>query len=145
MRSILTIIQARPLWCALILACASSYSLQAKDVQPPTGIPPEKVADYVHAVLDADRTIYTNQVVNRMQAKSIVSAAEHWEQKMPCRFPPSSSNIGESLSLNQGEVFDTASSASGRYTSAMPLPPTWNAGHWRVLRRRQTVPLWDRL
>ena len=70
MRPILTIVQARPLWCALILACASSYSLQAKDVQPPTGIAPEKVADYVHAVLDADRTIYTNHVVNRMQAKS---------------------------------------------------------------------------
>ncbi len=87
MRSILTLIQARPLWCALILACASSYSLQAKDVQPPTGIPPEKVADYVHAVLDADRTIYTNQVVNRMQARSIVSAAEHWEQENALPLP----------------------------------------------------------
>ena len=87
MRSILTIIQARPLWCALILACASSYSLQAKDVQPPAGIPPEKVADYVHAVLDADRTIYTNHVVNRMQAKSIVSAVEHWEQENALPLP----------------------------------------------------------
>ncbi len=58
MRSILTGVPARPLWCALmILAGASTYQLQAKDVPPPAGISPEKVADYVHAVLDADRTI----------------------------------------------------------------------------------------
>ena len=43
------------------------------------GIAPEKVADYVHAVLEADRAIYTTQVVNRMQEKGIVAAAEHWE------------------------------------------------------------------
>jgi hypothetical protein len=44
------------------------------------GIGPEKVADYVHAVLEADRSIYTTQVVNRMQEKGIVAATEHWEQ-----------------------------------------------------------------
>jgi hypothetical protein len=52
----------------------------AKDSPGLSGIPPEKVADYVHAVLEADRTIYTTQVVNRMQEKGIVRAAEHWEQ-----------------------------------------------------------------
>jgi len=44
------------------------------------GIPPEKVAGYVHAILKADRTIYTTHVVNRMQEKGVVSATEHWEQ-----------------------------------------------------------------
>jgi len=43
------------------------------------GIPPEKVAGYVHAILKADRTIYTTDVVNRMQEKGVVSATEHWE------------------------------------------------------------------
>jgi hypothetical protein len=52
----------------------------AKDSPRTSGIPPEKVADYVHAVLEADRTIYTTQIVNRMQEKGIVAAAEHWEQ-----------------------------------------------------------------
>jgi hypothetical protein len=37
------------------------------------------VADYVHAILKADRTIYTTHVVNRMQERGIVSATEHWE------------------------------------------------------------------
>ena len=52
----------------------------AKDSPGIAGIPPEKVADYVHAVLEADRTIYTTHIVNRMQEKGIVAAAEHWEQ-----------------------------------------------------------------
>lgn len=45
------------------------------------GISPEKVADYVHAIIEADRTMYTTHVVKRMQEKGIVSADEHWEQK----------------------------------------------------------------
>ncbi len=87
MRLILTRFQSRTVWLALLLACASAYSLQAKDLTPPAGISPEKVADFVHAVLDADRTIYTNQVVNRMQAKGIVSAVEHWEHENALPLP----------------------------------------------------------
>jgi len=54
--------------------------LSANESPIAVGISPEKVADYVHAVLEADRTIYTTQVVNRMQGKGIVAATEHWEQ-----------------------------------------------------------------
>jgi len=59
---------------------SGSAAFSAKEAPPPAGIPPEKVAGYVHAVLQADRTIYTKQVVNRMQEKGVVAAAEHWEQ-----------------------------------------------------------------
>jgi hypothetical protein len=52
----------------------------AKERPSLVGIAPEKVADYVHAVLEADRSIYTTQVVDRMQEKGIVASAEHWEQ-----------------------------------------------------------------
>lgn len=52
----------------------------AKENPAAAGISPEKVADYVHAVLEADRSIYTEQVVNRMQEKGIVASTEHWEQ-----------------------------------------------------------------
>jgi hypothetical protein len=59
----------------------------AKNSPGSDGIPPEKVADYVHAVLEADRTIYTTHIVNRMQEKGIVSAAEHWEQENALPLP----------------------------------------------------------
>lgn len=56
-------------------------ALPAAKENPSIGsISPERVADYVHAVLEADRTIYTTHIVNRMQEKGIVAATEHWEQ-----------------------------------------------------------------
>lgn len=59
----------------------------AKESPGTAGIPPDKVADYVHAVLEADRTIYTTHIVNRMQEKGIVMAAEHWEQENALPLP----------------------------------------------------------
>ncbi|HZN45904.1 MAG TPA: DUF3365 domain-containing protein [Nitrospiraceae bacterium] len=71
----------------MLFGLYGNYVLHAKDTSPPSGISPEKVAEYVHAVLEADRTIYTNHVVNRMQAKGIVSAAEHWENENALPLP----------------------------------------------------------
>ena len=51
-------------------------TLWAKDSPASAGITPEKVADYVHAILQADRTIYTTQIVMRMQDKHIVKATD---------------------------------------------------------------------
>lgn len=59
----------------------------AKDSPNSTGIPPARVADYVHAVLEAHRTIYTTHVVNRMQDKGIVPASERWEQENALPLP----------------------------------------------------------
>ncbi|MCH8208118.1 MAG: DUF3365 domain-containing protein [Nitrospinae bacterium] len=41
-------------------------------------IPAKKVADYIHAVLESDRLIYTEFVVNRLQNNNIVKASESW-------------------------------------------------------------------
>ncbi|HXX76672.1 MAG TPA: DUF3365 domain-containing protein [Nitrospiraceae bacterium] len=64
----------------LLASATSAASLDAKSEAPAAAIHAEKVAAYVHAVIQADRTIYTSQIVNRMQEKHIVIAAEHWEQ-----------------------------------------------------------------
>lgn len=66
---------------AVVAAGAGSAgALHAKDTRGlPAGIPPEKVAAYMHAVIEADRTVYTTMIVDRMQKKGIVSAEEHWE------------------------------------------------------------------
>lgn len=63
-------------------------SLPSAKENPSIGsISPERVADYVHAVLEADRTIYTTHIVNRMQEKGIVAATEHWEQENALPLP----------------------------------------------------------
>lgn len=61
--------------------------LSAKEEPKLAGIPPERVAGFVHAVLQAHRTIYTSQIVNRLQQKGVVSAAEHWEQENALLLP----------------------------------------------------------
>jgi len=44
------------------------------------GIPIRVVADYLHAVLQADRTFYTQHVVERMEAMLLVTATENWRE-----------------------------------------------------------------
>jgi uncharacterized protein DUF3365 len=43
------------------------------------GIPAERVADMVHAVVESHRTFYTVHVVERLQAKGIIVASENWQ------------------------------------------------------------------
>jgi len=61
------------------------------------GIPAEKVADYVHAVVQADRAFYTTHVVERMQAKGVVVASENWQEAktlpLPAQFLNESSRL----------------------------------------------------
>ena len=48
------------------------------DAGKDAGIPPETVADYIHAVIEADRTFYTVHVVERLQKGGGPEAAENW-------------------------------------------------------------------
>jgi len=63
----------------------AAYS--AKEESKTSGISPDKVAGFVHAVLQANRTIYTTIIVNRLQEKGVVMAAEHWEQENALPLP----------------------------------------------------------
>jgi hypothetical protein len=50
-------------------------------------LPIEMVADYMHALIEADREVYTKHVVERLQAKGVVVASENWEQKNTLLLP----------------------------------------------------------
>jgi hypothetical protein len=60
-------------------------------------LPIEMVADYLYAVIEADREVYTKHVVERMQAKGVVVASENWEEKntllLPAQFLMESGRI----------------------------------------------------
>ena len=64
-----------------------SLSSGAKAPAAKVGIPPEIVADYVHTIIEADRILYTTDVVERMQEKGIVVASENWEQRNTLPLP----------------------------------------------------------
>ena len=63
------------------------YLLSAKERPGSSNIPPEKVAAYIYAVIKADRTLYTTDIVNRLQAKGVTTASEHWEQENALMLP----------------------------------------------------------
>ena len=56
------------------------FSAVSKETNPPKGISPEIVADYIHGVVQADRTFYTSEIVERMQTRGIAYASEHWKE-----------------------------------------------------------------
>jgi len=73
---------------ALVLVGASSIMLRAAETSGPSAsIPLDTVTDYIHAVIQADREIYTKNVVERMQAKGIVVASENWHEKNTLPLP----------------------------------------------------------
>ncbi len=80
-------VRAFALCCSLIGACWVALSFGENKNTPVSGISPEKVADYVHSIIEADRTVYTTHVVNRLQDKGIVDADEHWEQQNALLLP----------------------------------------------------------
>lgn len=47
----------------------------------PEGIPPELVAEYIHAVIQVDRSIYSTHVVEQLQDRKVAVAAEDWKEK----------------------------------------------------------------
>jgi len=61
------------------------------------GIPPETVTDYVHAVIEADRTFYTVHIVERLQKKGALAASENWRVAntlpLPAQFLIESSDL----------------------------------------------------
>lgn len=64
--------------CAIILAGIAVDVAQAGET---AGIPPEVVAEYIHAVIQSDRTLYATHVVERMQELKVTVAAEEWKAR----------------------------------------------------------------
>jgi len=50
-------------------------------------VPVATVADYIHSVIEAHRTFYTVQVVERMQKKGRMVASENWRTKHTLPLP----------------------------------------------------------
>jgi hypothetical protein len=50
-------------------------------------LPVETVADYLYAMIEADREVYTKHVVERMQTRGVVVASENWEEKNTLPLP----------------------------------------------------------
>jgi hypothetical protein len=71
-----------------LIAGSAYWGLQewmARSEKPVT-LAPEAVADYLHAVIEAQRTVYTTNVVDALQDKGVL-AEEHWKQQKALPLP----------------------------------------------------------
>ena len=62
-------------------------AVEGSGADPIGGITPKVVADYIHAVIEADRTLYATHVVNRMQETGTVVASEGWKKQKALPLP----------------------------------------------------------
>jgi len=85
------------MFATIIVAACWSLSACGKQPGATAGIPPETVADYLHAVVEADRTFYTIQVVERLQKRGRMVASEDWRVShtlpLPAQFLMESSEL----------------------------------------------------
>jgi len=75
----------RGFWVGLAVGTISTcvlgqwvFSAASKETDPRSGISPEMVAHYIHSVVQADRTFYETEIVERMRARGLVSTSEDW-------------------------------------------------------------------
>jgi hypothetical protein len=63
-----------------------------------SGISPQQMADALHAVMESDRTVYTKNVVNRLQnEENVIKASEHWKDDKALPLPAQMFRMGAEL------------------------------------------------
>jgi uncharacterized protein DUF3365 len=82
-----------------LIACLFPISgpVFADSPKEPRGLSPRTAANYIHAVLEADRRIYAHDIVARLSKKGLLKATENWEEDntllLPAQFLLKSSEI----------------------------------------------------
>jgi Protein of unknown function (DUF3365) len=70
--------------CAIMLV---SVAVEVPQAGETAGISPEVVAEYIHAVIQADRSIYSTHVVERLQDLKVTVSAEDWKARRALPLP----------------------------------------------------------
>ncbi len=110
-------------WGTILLAVTAvvtsvtyvGFSSGAEEAGDQNCVAPELVADYVHTVIEADRTLYTKLVVQRMQDHGKVIASQHWKGRGQLPLP------AQMLLLSGLEVQGKGSGLKFRLASLWPI------------------------
>lgn len=71
-----------------------------------TGIEPKDMADALHKVMEADRTVYTRLIVNRLaNEEKIIKASEHWKDDKALVLPAQMFRYGSERVTEMGASF----------------------------------------
>ena len=84
-------------WLALAGIACPLAGCQPSSEQA-AGISPQQMADALHAVLESDRTVYTRNVVNRLQnEEQVIRASEHWQDDKALPLPAQMFRMGSEM------------------------------------------------
>ena len=73
------------------------------------GVSPSKMADALFAVMSADRTVYSNEVVYRLQdVEEVIKASEHWDNQKALPLPAQMFRMSAGLVAKQTDAFSFA-------------------------------------
>ncbi len=73
------------------------------------GVSPSKMADALFAVMSADRTVYSNEVVYRLQdVEEVIKASEHWDSQKALPLPAQMFRMSAGLVAKQTDAFSFA-------------------------------------
>ena len=73
------------------------------------GVSPSKMADALFAVMSADRTVYSNEVVYRLQdVEEVIKASEHWNSQKALPLPAQMFRMSAGLVAKQTDAFSFA-------------------------------------
>jgi len=91
----------------LVLFAGSSLALSLGCTQgEPSGIAPRAMADALHAVMESDRTVYTRNVVNRLQnEEKVIKASEHWQDDKALPLPAQMFRMGAEMVAEKNAGF----------------------------------------
>jgi hypothetical protein len=70
------------------------------------GITPQSMADSLHSVMEADRTVYTRLIINRLQnEEKVIKASEHWKDDKALVLPAQMFRYGAEMVAEKGAGF----------------------------------------
>ncbi len=97
------LLRAAVIFCALFTAFGTMGFWWSSEKK---GIDPKDVADMLHAVMSADRTVYTRMVVNRlMLQEKIIKASEHFADEKALPLPAQMFRFGAETARETTDKF----------------------------------------
>lgn len=95
----LTVLLAYGLSVCAFLGCGRNTSTTG-------GISPQKMADALHAVIESDRTVYTQKVVNRLVTEDeFLTVSEHWKEDKSLPLPSQMLRMGAEMAAGKDAGF----------------------------------------
>ena len=94
---------------AAMLTTAACGGATAEESPAAGSVTPQQMADALHAVMEADRTVYTRMVVNRLQNdEKVITASEHWQDDKALPLPAQMFRMGSEMAAQKNKDFSYA-------------------------------------